>query len=99
MGFGGGIDRLHKKIIPKELRKITPKEIQPGYASAKTDEYLGLGPVEAPEIPVPPPPESIDEDVYRIRDRARRRARRASTVRTSSAGAPYSPAPKSLLGS
>jgi hypothetical protein len=98
MGFGGTINRLHKKLIPKELRGATPKEIQPGYASVKTDEYLGLGPQEVPPIPAAPPPESIDEDAYRQRDRQRRRARAGSTIRTSPQGASYSPAPARLLG-
>lgn len=99
MGFGGAVDSLHRHLIPKELRKATPKEIQPGYASVRTDEMLGLGPKPPPEIPGAPPPETIDVDARRLRDRTRRRARAGSTVRTSAAGAPYSAAPKSLLGS
>lgn len=99
MGFGGSIDKLHKSVIPKELRKALPKEVSPGYASVKTDEMLGLGPQPLPEIAGSPPPETIDYDARRLRDRFRRRARAGSTIRTSSTGAPYSPAPKSLLGS
>lgn len=91
--------RVQKKVIPKELRKAVPKEINPAYLDRKSAEELGYGPVPVEQPPGIPPPEQIDEDAYRTRQRSRRRARAASTIRTSPAGAPYSPAPKSLLGS
>jgi hypothetical protein len=90
--------RIQKKIIPKELRRAVPKEINPAYLDKKSAEKLDMipPPVEGP--PGIPPSEQIDSDAYRLRDRQRRRARGASTIRTSSAGAAYSPAPRSLLG-
>lgn len=97
MGNSLGV-RLERKIVPKELRKIVPKELTAPYHDQWLGKTLGTVPGPIPEIPAPPPPESIDEDAFRLRDRARRRARRSSTVRTSATGAPYSPAPKSLLG-
>lgn len=62
---------------------------------------LGTVPQPAPEIPVPPPPESIDEGAYLARDRSRRRARIAGGQSSTQTGASaaYSAAPKSLLGS
>jgi len=61
---------------------------------------FGTGPQPVPDIPVPPPPESIDEGAYIARDRSRRRAKlvggRTSTM--TGAGAAYSPAPKQLIG-
>ncbi len=90
--------RVQKKIIPKELRKAVPKEINPAYLDKKSAEELGYGPVTPEPVPGIPPPEQIDADAYRSRDRQRRRARAASTIRTSPTGAAYSPAPRSLLG-
>lgn len=56
-----------------------------------------------PEKIEPIPTPNIDASANVERDRARRLARKAagrdSTIRTSSQGAPYSGAPKSLLGS
>lgn len=95
--FGSSIGgKLHKKIIPKELKKLAPKEITPSGADAELAKEFGEPLPEAP--PGSPPPEQIDVDAYRTRNRARRRARAASTIRTSASGASYSPAPKSLLG-
>lgn len=92
--------RVQKKVIPKELRKAVPKEINPAYLDKKSAEELGYGPVPVEQPPGIPPPESIDADAYRLRQRNRRRySSSSSTIRTSNAGAPYSPAPKSLLGS
>lgn len=91
--------RIQKKVIPKEVRKAVPKEINPAYLDKKSAEELGMGPVPVEQPPGIPPPEQIDADAYRMRQRNRRRARGSSTIRTSSAGAPYTPAPKSLLGS
>lgn len=103
MGFfnpGNSIaGRVQKKIIPKEIRKAVPKEINPAYLDKKSAEELGYGPVPVEQPPGIPPPESIDSDAYRIRQRNRRRLTGSNTVRTSPAGAPYSAAPKSLLGS
>lgn len=90
--------RVQKKVIPKELRKAVPKEINPAYLDKKSADELGMGPVPLEQPPGIPPPESIDDDAYRSRDRQRRRARAASTIRTSPAGAAYSPAPRTLLG-
>lgn len=90
--------RIQRRIVPKEIRKAVPKELNPANWDKSLGKALGTVPGPIPEIPTPPPPESIDEDAFRLRDRARRRARRSSTVRTSATGAAYSPAPKSLLG-
>lgn len=62
---------------------------------------LGTVPAATPDIPVPPPPESIDEGAYLARDRSRRRARLAGGQGSTQTGATaaYSAAPKSLLGS
>ncbi len=92
--------RVQKKIIPKELRKAVPKEINPAYLDKKSAEELGMTPPPPEPIPGTPPPEQIDADAYKLRDRRRRLARAgSSTIRTSSAGAAYSAAPKSLTGS
>lgn len=102
MGRSTLISKLQKKVIPKELRKAFPKEINKAYLADKTHNAIqGYLKPEVPETEVPaaPPPESTDEDALRIRDRQRRRARIGSTVRTSSTGALYSGAPKTLLGS
>lgn len=103
MGFiqpGNSIaGRVQKKIIPKELRKAVPKEINPAWLDKRSAEELGYGPVPVETPPGIAPPEQIDVDAYRSRSRNRRRAMgSSSTIRTSNAGAPYSPAPKSLLG-
>jgi hypothetical protein len=90
--------KVQKKIIPKELRKAVPKEINPAYLDKKSAEELGYGPVPVEAPPGFPPPEQIDADAYRSRSRNRRRAQAGSTIRTSPTGASYSPAPKSLLG-
>lgn len=82
---------------PLGLRKYGPKELNPDYHIAKTDEALGLTPPPLPDVPGIPPPEQIDTDAYNVRMR-RRRARGASTIRTSPQGAAYSGQPKSLLG-
>jgi len=54
------------------------------------------------DIPAAPSPVTSDAPAYEARDRIRRIAKRAqgvgSTVRTSSAGAPYTGQPASLLG-
>jgi hypothetical protein len=91
--------RVQKKVIPKELRKAVPKEINPAYLDKKSAEELGYGPVPVEQPPGIPPPESIGEDAYRTRSRSRRRAMGSSNIRTSPTGAAYSPAPKALLGS
>ena len=98
-GVFGAAQKYQKKIIPKELRKAVPKEIQGAYIDRKSNEAFGLSGQEPEQPPGIPPPEQIDADAFRVRDRQRRRARAASTVRTSAVGAPYSAAPKSLLGS
>lgn len=90
--------KVHRKITPKEFKKAMPKEIQGDYIDRKVGEELGYGPVPVEQPPGIAPPEQIDEDAYRVRQRSRRRAQAGSTIRTSPAGAPYSPAPKSLLG-
>jgi hypothetical protein len=90
--------RVQKKVIPKELRRAVPKEINPAYLDKKSAEELGYGPVPVEEPPGIPPAEQIDADAYRMRSRSRRRAQAGSTIRTSPTGASYSPAPKSLLG-
>lgn len=91
--------RVQKKIIPKELRKAVPKEINPAYLDKKSADELGFTP---PPVEAPPgiaPPEQIDNDAYSLRSRNRRRARlTASSVRTSPTGAAYSAAPKQLTG-
>ncbi len=93
--------RIQKKIIPKELRKAVPKEVNPAYLDKKSAQELGMVP-EAPDpIAPPPPPEQIDADAYRVNSNRRRRLARAaggSTIRTSSTGAAYSAAPKALTG-
>lgn len=90
--------RIQKKVIPKELRKAVPKEINPAYLDKKSAEELGYGPVPVEQPPGIPPPEQIDADAYRNTRRNRRRAMGSSTIRTSPTGATYSPAPKALLG-
>lgn len=75
------------KFIQGTKKHLIPREL-----------YKGFRAPPAPEIPPTPPPESIDVDALKMRDRSRRRARVAGTIRTSPAGAPYSAAPKSLLG-
>lgn len=90
----------------KWLGKILGVNKTFGYkAAASIDKGLGklLGtvPGPTPTIPTPPPPESIDEGTYLARDRSRRRAKLAggSNSTQTGASAPYSAAPKSLLGS
>lgn len=91
--------RIQRKVIPKEIRKGVPKEINPAYLDKKSAEELGYGPVPVEQPPGIPPPEQIDADGFRARNRARRRAYAAnSTIRTSATGAAYNPAPRSLLG-
>ncbi len=92
---------FYKKIVPKELRKATPKELTIEYMDAKIAKEAGMFPGAPDPVAPPPPPEQVDADAYRMNQSRRRRLARAagsSTLRTSPSGAAYSAAPKSLTG-
>jgi hypothetical protein len=95
MGASGIAKSIRGKWYPKELAKVDI-----GYrAGLAADKAAGYGPITPPPAPpAPAPPESIDEGAYVARDRSRRRARLANSGVSASA-APYSAAPKGLLGS
>jgi hypothetical protein len=96
-GVFGAAQKFSRKIIPKEIRKIAPKELTIEYMDRKVNQELGLSGQPEPLVPGIPPHEQIDADAYRLRQRNRRRYA-GSNVRTSNSGAPYSPAPKQLTG-
>jgi hypothetical protein len=104
MGLGSVRDNIERMTMPKELRKIIPKELSGKYHGDLVDEALGYGPLkpgEVPDIPTAPPPESYDIDAARARDRARRRTRGGygRQGQVSGASAPATGQPKTLLGS